>query len=231
MLDQDPEEALDAAIAGAVDHHGCVALSVGPDVGEAEPRGHREVELDRAALPRALQHVADVEIDLRAVERAVALVQRVRNLLRLERAAQRGLRLFPDLVAADALRGTRRQLDPHVVEPELRIHLAEERDQHRDLRLDLLGRAEVMRVVLRERLHAEQAVADAGQLAPVHEPHLREAQRELVVAARPRPVHEQVPRAVHRLTAIGRSSSTFSCTCSGWRASRSFSFVKNMFSR
>ena len=39
--------------------------------------GHLVVELNRAALPLAAERVGDVEVDLRAVERAVAGVDRV----------------------------------------------------------------------------------------------------------------------------------------------------------
>ena len=84
------------------------------------------------------------------------------------------------------LAGTRAELEAHVVQIERAVQLAEEVDQHRDLALDLVGRAEVVRVVLRERLHAEQAVAHAAQLATMHEAHLRDAQRELVVRVQPR---------------------------------------------
>src|SRR5690606_1443908 len=77
ILDDDTHEALEAAVAGAMQHHRRVSLTVGTHVGEAKPSRHREVELDGAALPRTFEYVADVEVDLRAVERAVTFVDDV----------------------------------------------------------------------------------------------------------------------------------------------------------
>ena len=42
---------------------------------EVEPLGQLEVELDRRALVRALQGIADRDVDLGAVERAVSWVE------------------------------------------------------------------------------------------------------------------------------------------------------------
>ena len=62
----------------------CVGVVLA-DVREVEPLGRRVVELDRAELPRAADRVGDVEVDLRAVERAVAFLELVRLPGRLER--------------------------------------------------------------------------------------------------------------------------------------------------
>ena len=77
VLDQDPDEALEGAHQRAVDHHRAVLGVVGAGVGELEALGHRVVELDGAELPRAADRVGHVQVDLRAVERAVALVELV----------------------------------------------------------------------------------------------------------------------------------------------------------
>ena len=50
---------------------------VGADVLQVEALGQLVVELDRGALPLPADRVGDVEVDLRAVERAVAFVERV----------------------------------------------------------------------------------------------------------------------------------------------------------
>ena len=78
---------------------------------QLEALGRAVVELDGAELPRAADRVGDVEVDLRAVERAVALLQLVRPARRLERRAQRALGAIPHLVGADALLGARRELE------------------------------------------------------------------------------------------------------------------------
>ena len=62
-----------------VDDHRPLGLPVGVDVFELEAlRQHGEVELDGGDLPVAPQRVLDVDVDLRAVERAVARLQRRR---------------------------------------------------------------------------------------------------------------------------------------------------------
>ena len=72
------------------------------DVREIEALGRHVVELDRAELPRAADGIGDVEVDLRAIERAVALLERVRLPRRLERGLQRALGAVPHRVVADA---------------------------------------------------------------------------------------------------------------------------------
>ena len=78
VLDQERDEPLEAAEDRPVDHHRPVLGVVGADVLQVEPLRHLVVELDRRALPLAADRVGDVEVDLRPVERAVALVERCR---------------------------------------------------------------------------------------------------------------------------------------------------------
>ena len=77
VLDQDAEEALEAAQDGAVQHHRAVPRAVLGDVFGVQPLRQDEVHLQRAALPVAPDRVAQHEFQLRAVERALARVQRV----------------------------------------------------------------------------------------------------------------------------------------------------------
>ena len=78
VLDQQRDEPLEAAENRPVDDHRPVLGVVGADVLQVEPLRHLVVELNRRALPLPADRVGDVEVDLRAVERAVALVDRVR---------------------------------------------------------------------------------------------------------------------------------------------------------
>ena len=64
---------------------GSVLGVVGALVAEPEALRHLEVELDRPDLPRAAERVEHVQVDLRPVERAVALVDRVLEPAPLER--------------------------------------------------------------------------------------------------------------------------------------------------
>ena len=65
------------------------------------------------------------------------------------------------------------------MEAELAEHLLRELDRVLDLLDDLLGRAEDVRIVLREAAHAEHAVAHAVLLVAVHRAQLVQPQRQL----------------------------------------------------
>src|SRR5205823_6429182 len=117
-----------------------------------------------------------------AVEGAVALVQLVLDPAPLERRLERGFGEVPLLVRAELVLGARRQLGvrahPEQVVDELRVVEAAE-----DLLLDLLTRAEDVRVVLRDVPDAGEAVERARELVPVERRRLGVAKRELAVAA------------------------------------------------
>jgi hypothetical protein len=74
MLRDDGDESLHAAQDGTVDHHGArfEAVDVLAAVLEVEPLGELEVELDGRALIRAAEAVPHADVDLGAVESAVA---------------------------------------------------------------------------------------------------------------------------------------------------------------
>ena len=74
VLGEDADEALDRAEAHTVDHDRAMLLTVRADILEVKALGHLHIELDRAALPGTAEAVLQVEVDLRTVERAVALV-------------------------------------------------------------------------------------------------------------------------------------------------------------
>ncbi len=74
MLNEDADEPLEAAEDGTVDDDGRLLRVVPVGVGELEPAGELEVELDGGALPLAAERIDDVEVELGAVEGAVAMV-------------------------------------------------------------------------------------------------------------------------------------------------------------
>ena len=74
MFGQDTDKPFDASEHNPVDHHRTVFFTVLAGVGQVEPLGHLEVELDGAALPGASDRVLEVEVDLRPVEGAVPFV-------------------------------------------------------------------------------------------------------------------------------------------------------------
>ena len=62
MLDQDADEAFEAAEGGAMDHDRALAGVVAVDVFEVEALGQVVVDLDCAQLPFALEDIADDEV-------------------------------------------------------------------------------------------------------------------------------------------------------------------------
>ncbi len=107
VLDQDPNEPLDRSEQRTVDHHGSLPVPVLVNVLDPEPVGSLEVDLDRGELPVAADRVADIDVDLRPVEGAVALVDRVLEPGPVERLRYGLLGLLPLLVGADGLVGGR----------------------------------------------------------------------------------------------------------------------------
>ena len=83
VLDDDADEALEGAVDGAVDDDGHLDAALLGLIGQAEIVGQLEVQLDGAALPFAAQRVLDLEVDLRAIEGAVALVDLILIILLL----------------------------------------------------------------------------------------------------------------------------------------------------
>ena len=118
------------------------------------------------------------------------------------RGLQRGLGLVPDRIVAHPLGRTVRELDLHIVEAEVLVDIEDQpRDRHRFGR-DLVGRDEDVRVVLREGAHAHQAVQRARRLVAMHLAELREAQRQVAIAADALLEDLHVARAVHRLDGV-----------------------------
>ena len=87
---------------------------VGTRVGQIEALRQVEVELHRAALPGATERVGQVNVDLRSVEGAVALVDAIIDTARLQDTMQRLLGLVPDRVVPHPHLGPCRQLDLEV---------------------------------------------------------------------------------------------------------------------
>src|SRR5581483_5808147 len=166
VLGEDADEALERAEERAVDDVGRVLLVVGAHVAAADAAGLLRVELDRPHLPGAAERVGHVQVDLRSVERTVAGVQLVVEAPTVERRLECALGEVPLLVGAELVVRPRRELEPRleleqVVEEFRVVETAE------DLVLDLLARAEDVRVVLRDDADARQPVQGAGELVAV----------------------------------------------------------------
>ena len=88
MLGKDTDKALDGAEHDTVDHYRTVALIVCADVGEVKSLGQVHIKLDGTALPCSAEAIAYMEVDLRAVERAVAFIDDIGLAYLVKRALQ-----------------------------------------------------------------------------------------------------------------------------------------------
>src|SRR5262249_57228599 len=75
VLDENPDEALERAEHGAVEHHRRHLVRVFVDIEGAETTGHVEIDLHGAALPVATYGVAQHVFELWPIEGALALVE------------------------------------------------------------------------------------------------------------------------------------------------------------
>src|SRR5690606_19061514 len=111
VLDQASDESLHRAEERPVDHDRAVRTVVGPDVFEAELFGQHEVELERGPLPLAAEGVDEHDVELRAVERAAALVDAVLEAAPFQDSPELLRRLVVDRRVAERLLRTRREED------------------------------------------------------------------------------------------------------------------------
>ncbi len=199
VLDQPADEALEAAEQHPVDHDRAPALPRLVDVLDVEALGQLQVDLDRRSLPLAADRVADLDIDLRRVERPTALVHPVLDLPALQCLSERRFGRIPLRVGAEAFRRAGGEIDDRIAIPEDREELEDEVVDLRDLRLGLIRRAEDVRVVLGEPADPEHPVKRSAALVAVDRAELADPQRQLAIASGPGLEHLDVPRAVHRL--------------------------------
>ena len=126
-----------------MDHDRAVFLSVLARVFEFETLRHLEIQLNGAALPRSADGIFQMEIDLRAVERAVALVDDKGKIHVFQRVGERLRGLVPVFFRTHTVRGTGGQF--HMIfKADQRINFVDEFDYALDLVLDLGGQHENM---------------------------------------------------------------------------------------
>ena len=179
-------------------HNGAVLFAVCAHILELEALGKLHIELDGAALPCASQRVLKVEVELRAVEGSVALVDDI-ALAHLGDGFLKGvLGKLPVGLVAHVILGHGGKLDL-VWQAEERIHLVKELDNALNLVLHLVPCHEDMRVVLSEASYAEQAVQRAGQLVAVNYAQLAHTQGQITVGVRLGLINEHTAGAVHGL--------------------------------
>ena len=157
-----------------MDDDGARRLVVLRDVAQVEADGELEVKLHGGALETTLEGVEDGDIDLRAVEGAVAGVELPLLARLVQRLGQRSLRLVPDLDLAEVTLGASRELH-FVRQAEHAVDLVEKLEELGELVLHLIRAAEDVRVVLLETANAGKAVQSAAELVAVEDAEIREA--------------------------------------------------------
>src|SRR6218665_125700 len=202
LFEQHPEEALQAADDGAVQHDGAMAGAVLADEFGIQTLGHVRVDLYRAALPLPAQGILERVFHLGAIERALA-----RQILEFatrgaQPLGQGMLGLIPAFLGADVLFGPRRQLVDDVREPEVPVDLLYQRREGQDLGLDLLCSAKDMAIVLRESAHTHDPVQPPRGFIAVALAELAQAQRQVPIALDALLEDDDVARAIHRFEGV-----------------------------
>ena len=95
MLDQHGHEAFVRAVNRTVNHDRPMGVAVLADVLELEPLGLLKIQLRRVELPGSPERVLDVDVDLRTVERALAVLDLVRQFVLLESRLEVRFGTFP----------------------------------------------------------------------------------------------------------------------------------------
>ena len=181
-----------------MDHHRPVLFPVGAGIGQVEALGQVHVQLNGAALPGTANAVLQVEVDLGAVEGAVALVDHVVHAQLVQSALEAVGGLGPHLVGADGVFRPGGQL--HVIfKAKYAVYLVDQVVHALDLVLDLLGGHEDVGVVLGEAAHPHEPVEGAGQLVAVYQAQLAAAAGQVPVAPGLALVDQNAAGAVHGL--------------------------------
>ena len=154
VLNQNTNEALDGAKTYAVQHDGALLGAVGVHVLQVKVERHLEVKLDGTALPGTAERVLQVEVDLGAVEGAVALVDLVVHVQLLQSGAQALLGARPILVRTHGVLGAGGKLNM-VLKAKLLVHGVDEVDHAHDLVGQLVGTHKQVGVVLVKAAYSE----------------------------------------------------------------------------
>lgn len=157
--------------------------------------------MDRSALPRSAERVFEVEVDFRTVERAVALVYRVRKTEFVERGDKSLRSRLPVLVAAHTVFGAGGKFD-RILESEFSVDLVDKVNDSDDLVGDLLARHKDMCVVLRKATNAEKPVERTFEFVTMNESEFAHSHRKFAITMGLGAVNHNAARAVHRLDAI-----------------------------
>ena len=183
MLDQNSDKALHRAEDRPVQHDRGMARAILADIDGAEPPRHVEIELDRAALPLPAERIAEVEFELRPVERALARVESIGEPGRprppLSGRARRGPR---PRRCRPASGGRSANLIVDILKAEIAVDRQQQLAEGDRFAGDLVFGAEDMRVILGEAAHPHDPVQRARRLVAVAAAEFGQPQRQFAVA-------------------------------------------------
>ena len=199
LLDQNADEALQRAQNGPVQHGRTLAAAVFGDVLDTEAFRQVEVHLHRATLPATPDCVIKREFQLRAVERAITFGDHVVHAHHFAGLLQLAFGSIPDGIRADALLGTSRQLDFHLVEAQLAVHFENQLACFGGFGGQLFGRTENVGVIHDEATHAHQAMQRTGRFIPMAGAEFGHTQWQIPVDMQRIGIQLNMSRAVHRL--------------------------------
>ena len=181
-----------------MDHHGHVLAAVAGGILQIKAAGQLIVQLNGAALPGTAQRVLNVEVQLGAVERAVAGVHHILLADGGNGVGQSVLCLLPVLPGADVVLGHGGQFDL-VGQAKQRVDLVEQAGDADDLILDLVLGQQDVGVVLGEAADTEHAVERAGELMTVDQAQLTVPQGQVSVGMGFQLIDQNTAGAVHGL--------------------------------
>ena len=201
MLDKNTDETLDRTEHHSVNHYRAMLFAVLADVLRVKSLRKLEVELNSSALPRSADRIGEVEVDLRAIERTVALVYDVGQFKFVQSLSQRVGGVFPILFRADAVVGAGGKF--HVIlETEQAVNLVDQTDNAFDFGGYLLGRHINVRVVLSETTNSHKSVELPRTLVTMNESEFAYSHREILITSRFEFINKHSARAVHRFDSV-----------------------------
>mmetsp|Transcript_17763 Transcript_17763/g.49244 ORF Transcript_17763/g.49244 Transcript_17763/m.49244 type:complete len:502 (-) Transcript_17763:893-2398(-) len=164
---------------------------------QIEPKRQLEVQLHGTALVLATQRILQLDVDLRAVECSVALVDGPLPAARIERVGELRLRALPELLAPHGLLRPCAQREREL-EAEQVVDVEHELKRRRDLRSNLIFSAKDVGIVLLKSANPRQSRKCATQLVPVQDTERGHSHGQLAVGAWLAVEDDTVARAIHR---------------------------------
>ena len=203
MLNEHSGKALERTERSAVNHHGHLLGVVLGCVFELEAGGQVIVDLDSAQLPTAADGILDHEVELRTIERSLAILNLGIKALLGASLLDSGFTLFPNFVRANVLllvvRVTETNLGLEVIKLENFEHGLDDIHHAQELAFDLVGTAEDMGIVLSKRAYTGKSMQLTALLITINGTELSYTQWQVLVRAWFAGKNLTVMRTVHRL--------------------------------